>query len=56
MKFFLPILAALALVSMRAEDKPAKPDSSAATASAKKYENIDADTFGKMRKSEMRIV
>src|SRR5437868_5272079 len=57
MKLFFSIGAALVLMSVRADDKPAKPESSAAaTAPAKKYKNIDSETFDKMRKTEKNAV
>jgi phage shock protein E len=56
MKLIFLFVAALALTNIRAEDKPAKPDSAGATAPAKKYKDIDAETFDKMRKSEKNAV
>jgi rhodanese-related sulfurtransferase len=56
MKAISSVLLALALPALRAEDKPAKPEPPASTAPAKKYKNVDADTFDKMRKSEKNAV
>ena len=56
MKLIFAVIAAFALANIHAEDKPAKQDSSTATAPAKKYKNIDAEAFDKMRKTEKNAV
>jgi len=55
MKLLFAILVAVAVVcSARAEDKTTKPETS--TAPAKKYKNIDPETFDKMRKTDKSAV
>ena len=56
MKFLFLVIALLAFMSIRAEDKPAKPEASASAASAKKYKNVDPEAFDKLRKSEKNAV
>ena len=55
MKLILPALAAFALImAPHAADQTTKPETSA-TAS-KKYKNVDADTFEKLRKEDKNAV
>lgn len=55
MKLICSALAAVALLTAtRAEDKPAKPETSAPA--AKKYKNLNPETFDAMRKSEKNAV
>jgi phage shock protein E len=55
MKLIFPILTAIALLSpLQAADQTAKPETS--TTAPKKYQNVDAETFDKMRKEDKNAV
>src|SRR5215467_7478096 len=55
MKLIFPLLTAVALLSItEAADPAAKPETSATA--PKKYKNVDAETFDKMRKEDKNAV
>ncbi len=55
MKLIFPLLTAVALLStIEAADQAAKPETSATA--PKKYKNVDAETFDKMRKEDKNAV